>query len=350
MAEAADSGGVMKESPGPSGVDIDALRVFELEWAFAPSRVLATGLQLGVFSQMAAGSRTVESIARAVGATERGVRMLMDSLTALELINKQNGEYTLTPTAAQFLVRESPDYMGAAMEGDAVWKAWGGLTEAIRTGRPTHRMEQQPGAEDFYPQLIKALHVLNSGLSKQAAEVLGAGTSHRGMKVVDVGCGSAVWSIAIAEADPEAHVTAQDFPGVLETTRHYLRRHGVESRYDFLPGDLKTVDFGEGRFDLALLGHIVHTEGEDSSRKLFRRLHRALRPGGRVAIVDMIPNNDRTGPVFPVLFALNMLVNSTEGDTFSLADYERWFVEAGFANVEAADIGFHSPLIIGTKS
>jgi len=326
------------------------LRIFEVEWAFAPSRVLAAGVQLGLFSHLAAGRTTIKSLARATGATERGLRMLLDGLTALELLGKRNGEYLLTPTAARFLVKESPDYMGAAMEGDAVWKAWGGLTEAVRSGRPTHRMEQQPGAEAFYPQLVKALHVLNLDLARRAAEALGAGTTHRGLRVVDVGCGSAVWSIAIAESDPDAHVTAQDFPGLLDVTRDYLRRHGVEDRYDFLPGDLKEVDFGESKYDLALLGHIIHTEGERSSKDLLRRLHRALRPGGRVAIVDMVPNDDRTGPLFPILFALNMLVNSTEGDTFSLADYKRWLSEVGFARVEAVDIGFHSPLIVGTKT
>src|SRR5947209_20423306 len=104
------------------------------------------------------------------------------------------------------------------------------------------------------------------------------------MSVIDIACGSGIWGIAVAEADKEARITAQDFPGLFETTRAYLKRHGVEDRYDFLPGDLKEVDFGENRYDLALLGNIVHSEGEASSQDLFKRLYRALKPGGRMVI------------------------------------------------------------------
>jgi ubiquinone/menaquinone biosynthesis C-methylase UbiE len=210
-------------------------------------------------------------------------------------------------------------------------------------------VEEQDTAEQFFPALVRTLDVINREPARRVAEALGAGASHRGMRVVDVGCGSGVWSIAIAEADPRARITAQDFPGILKETRRYLKQHGLENRYEFLPGNLKHVSFGENRFDLALLGNIVHTEGERSSRDLFGRLARALKPGGRVAIIDMIPNDQRTGPPFPLLFALEMLVNSEAGGTYTLAEYTEWLEEAGFRRVHTADIGFHSPLIIASK-
>jgi ubiquinone/menaquinone biosynthesis C-methylase UbiE len=164
-----------------------------------------------------------------------------------------------------------------------------------------------------------------------------------------VACGSGVWGIAVAEADAAARLTLQDYPAVLKHTRRHLRQHGVEGRSDFLPGDLKQVDFGAGRYDVALLGTIVHSEGERSSRDLFRRLHRALKPGGQLAVVDMFPNDEPTGPVFALVFALNMLVNTQEGGTYTLAEYIRWLTEAGFPRVIRADIGLHSLLVIGGK-
>jgi ubiquinone/menaquinone biosynthesis C-methylase UbiE len=165
-----------------------------------------------------------------------------------------------------------------------------------------------------------------------------------------VACGSGVWGIAVAEADPTARVTMQDFPGVLNHTRKYVQRHKVADRCDYLAGDLKKADFGSERYDVALLGNIVHSEGEASSRDLFRRLHRALRPQGRLVVIDMVPNDERTGPPVPLLFALNMLVNTAEGDTYTLAEYTHWLKEAGFARIETADIGSHSPLVTGIKS
>ncbi|MDQ3918494.1 MAG: methyltransferase domain-containing protein, partial [Acidobacteriota bacterium] len=120
-------------------------------------------------------------------------------------------------------------------------------------------------------------------------------------------------------------------------------------RFDFLAGDLKEVDFGESQYDVALLGNILHSEGEESSRDLLRRLHRALRPGGRVVVIDMLPNDARTGPPYQLIFALNMLVNTERGDTYTLAEYTCWLNEAGFPRVETADIGSHSPAVIGQK-
>ena len=169
-------------------------------------------------------------------------------------------------------------------------------------------------------------------------------------RVLDVACGSGIWGIAVAEADAAARITGQDFPGVLETTKRYYEKHGVAARCDFLSGDLRTVDLGSARYDLALLGNIVHSEGEAASRALFHRIFRALRPGGRIVILDMIPNDARSGPPFAVMFALNMLVNTSAGDTYTFAEYRAWLGEAGFASVEAIDIGSHSPMILGVKS
>src|SRR6202012_2150921 len=115
--------------------------------------------------------------------------------------------------------------------------------------------------------------------------------------------------------------------------------HGVAKRYDFLPGDLHRVAFPSGKFDLALLGHIAHGESEPSVRQIFKRLHAALKPGGRLAIIDMIPNEERTGPPFPLIFALNMLVQPDAGGTYTLNEYKTWLGEAGFSSVEMAEFG-----------
>ncbi len=321
----------------------------QMSFSFVPSRVLCAGVQLGVFSHIADGNTTAQEIARAAKASERGIRMLLDALVACQLLTKMEGQYDLTPPAGRYLVRGRPEYMGSMMEYDPLWEAWGRLAEVIRAGKPFHRLEERERAENFFPHLVRTLHISNREPARRAAHALGAGNPGRGLRVIDIACGSGVWGIAIAEADPEARLTAQDFPALLSLTREYVMRHGVEDRYEFLPGDLKEVDLGVNRYDLALLGNIVHSEGERASCDLLRRLYRALRPGGRVAIIDMVPNNDRTGPPFPVFFALNMLVNTEEGDTYTLAEYTQWLQEAGFARVETVDIGSHSPLIIGCR-
>lgn len=339
----------MTESNRQANASLTPEQIMQMSFSFAPSRVLTAGIQLRVFSHIAAGSQTVAEIAQAAEASERGMRMLLDALVSLQLLSKSDERYELTPISAEFLVRDRPNYVGAMLETELTWQAWNHLTDAIRTGRPIRRVEAPDMAEQFFSILVRSLHVINRELARRAAQTLIAGTSRSGMQVVDVACGSGVWSIAIAEADPQARITAQDFPSVLNVTREYLRRHGVEDHYDFLPGDLNQVDFGEEKFDLALLGNIVHSEGERSSRTLFKRLHRALKAGGRIVIVDMVPNDERTGPPYALLFALNMLLNTEEGGTYTLAEYTSWLNEAGVGRVETADIGSHSPLIIGYR-
>jgi ubiquinone/menaquinone biosynthesis C-methylase UbiE len=324
-------------------------QLMQMNFSFAPSCVMTAALRLGVFSHLAAGGGTAADVARAADSSERGTRMLLDALAGFGLLSKSGERYELTPHARQYLVRESPDYVGGLAESGRMFEAWTHLDECVRTGRPVQRVEAQERAEEFFPMLVRTLHVVNREPARRTAEALGAAHAGKGLRVLDVACGSGVWGIAFAEADAEARVTAQDFPGVLPTTREYVARHGLEERFDYLAGDLKEVDFGEGRYDVALLGNIVHSEGEESSRELFRRLGRALRPGGRVVVIDMLPNDSRTGPPYQLIFALNMLVNTERGDTYTLAEYTRWLNEAGFPRVETADIGSHSPAVIGYR-
>lgn len=324
-------------------------QLMQMSFSFAPSRILSSAVQLDIFSHIAAGNHSVNEIAAASGASTRGTAMLLDALASLGLLVKADGRYELTPVTETFLVRSSPSYAGTMMENDHLWNSWAQLTQVVRTGEPARAVEEQALAEEFFPMLVRSLHVMNTVPARRLAEALGAGTTHRGLSVVDVACGSGIWGIAVAEADREARITAQDFPGVFNVTREFIKRHNVEDRFEFLPGNLREVDFGRERYDLALLGNIVHSEGERSSRDLFRRLHDALRPGGRIVVIDMIPNDERTGPPFALMFAINMLVNTQEGSTYTLSEYTDWLKGAGFSRVETADIASHSPAIIGHK-
>lgn len=323
-------------------------KLLDLSFSFAGERVLSTAVQLDVFSALAQGNRAADAVAQATGCSRRGMPALLDALVGFGLVGKLDGGYELTPLSARYLVRESPDYLGHMWETNRLWELWGRLADSARTGRSQTAVNQQQGAEEFFPILVRSLHIQNRAKAQTLAQRLVSG--HKGLHGIDIACGSGVWGIAVCEADPQARFVAQDFPAVLDLTRRYLRQHGVEDRYEFLPGNLREVDFGRDRFDLALLGNIVHSEGESSSRSLFQRLCAALRPGGRIVIIDMVPNDARTGPVFPLLFALNMLVATEEGGTYTLAEYTDWLCQAGFTTVETMDIGSHSPAIMATKA
>jgi ubiquinone/menaquinone biosynthesis C-methylase UbiE len=327
------------EGPSTQMSTLDPAPLMQMSFSFAASKILSTAVQLDIFSHIADGAQTAAEIARLAQASERGTRMLLDALCGFELLTKRKDTYGLSPLAANFLVRRSPDYAGAFLESDEHWEGWSKLTEAVKTGEPIHAVFDPSEAERFFSMLTRTLHVQNRLPSQRLAKILGAGTKQQGLRVLDVGCGSGVWGIAIAEAYADARVTAQDLPKVLEQTRNYVEKCGVANRYDFLPGDLHRVMFPEGKYDLVLLGHIVHGESEASARQLFRKLQQALKPGGRLAIIDMIPNDERSGPPFPLIFALNMLVHTDAGGTYTFSEYTEWLMGAGFSSVEMLDFG-----------
>jgi SAM-dependent methyltransferase len=324
-------------------------RLQQMHFSFAASRILAASVQLNVFSVIAAGNQTAEEIASGAGASERGMRMLLDALVGFELLSKRDGIYELTGDSERYLVRESPDYMGAALESQEMWDNWGQLTEAVRLGKSPRSTSRREVAEEFFPVLVRTLHILNREPARHLAAHLVQPYVKSGLRVLDIGGGSGVWGIAVAAADPDARVSVLDYPKVLESTRRFVAAESLGDRFEFIPGDFNSYAFPERKFDLAILGNIVHGEGETKARRLFSEIHRSLDSSGRLAIIDMIPNDDRTGPLFPLLFALNMLLHSDEGDTYTLEQYRGWLSGAGFTGFETADIASHSPAIIATK-
>jgi SAM-dependent methyltransferase len=143
-------------------------------------------------------------------------------------------------------------------------------------------------------------------------------------------------------------VTALDWEGVLPVTRRVSEKFGVGNQFEFKAGDIRDADFGGG-YNVATLGHIVHSEGEERSKKLFKKVHDALAPGGTIVIAEMVTNAERTGPPHALIFAVNMLVNTPEGDTFSFEEMSSWLQEIGFKNPRQLDVPGPSPLILADK-
>jgi len=168
-------------------------------------------------------------------------------------------------------------------------------------------------------------------------------------RVLDVAAGSAAWSLPFAQAVPHARVTAVDYPEVTADARGFAQQFGVADRYEYLEGDLRQIDFGQNRYDIVILGHIIHTEGEKWGKTLIAKSYKALKPGGTLIIAEMIPNDARTGPILPLLFGLNMILHTTEGDVFTMAEYKQWLKQAGFTSVKLVESQGPSPLILATR-
>jgi 3-hydroxy-5-methyl-1-naphthoate 3-O-methyltransferase len=167
--------------------------------------------------------------------------------------------------------------------------------------------------------------------------------------VLDVAAGSGVWGIALAQASPSVQVTAVDWERVLATTKKMAARLQVDDRFRFVAGDVLEANFGSN-YAIAILGHILHSEGEERSKALLRRVHDALRQGGTIAIAEFLVNAERTGPPQGLIFGVNMLVNTDQGGTYAFEEISDWLRTAGFTNVRSLDAPGPSPLILAEKS
>ena len=305
--------------------------IWDHQWAFSRTVILRTAIQTGLFAALGRGPATTGALARSCGIPARGARRLLDALVGMDLLRVDADRFRFAAGAERYLVPGRPEYLGGILvRSKKMMAAWDGVPRAIASGRPLVAIDKAKKAATFYPELAAGLYTATLETATRAARALGAGRRLRDQRILDVAAGSGVWGLSFAACDPGARVTAVDFPAVLRVTRRFVKQNGMTRRFRFLPGDIRTVDFGRGEYDLAFLGQICHSEGPIWTRRLLRKTARSLVPGGRVVIAEFVPNNRRTGPLYPLVFALHMFLMTQEGDTFPMADYRDWLRRAGF--------------------
>jgi ubiquinone/menaquinone biosynthesis C-methylase UbiE len=319
----------------------------QLAFAHVVSRVLAAAVFLNVFDVITPAGNTAEEIAASTHCSLRGIRILLDTLASLQLMGKAHGKYFLTNVSKSYLRKDSLQYMGRIWEREDSMSPWDHLIDSIKSGKPWKEQISPNEDDNSFASLDHSLHVVNTAAAERAAQYLTQGCA--ALTVLDIACGSGVWGIALAMKNPESRIVAQDFPEILKLTRHYVESQQLEHQFTYLPGNLRKIDFGENRYELIILGNILHYEGESLSRILLKRVYAALKENGRVAIMDVITNEERTAPQAAVAFALFLLLGTLDGDVFTLRQYKDWLHEAGFGNTESIVIGAHSPMIVARK-
>jgi ubiquinone/menaquinone biosynthesis C-methylase UbiE len=326
-------------------------RIMQMAWGFAPPLILEAAIRNKVFDTIDAGPKSIDEVAAATGASTRGLRAIMNALAGLGFLKSNgNGRYELTPESSTFLVSTKPGFFGGmiAHTSEQLMRNWLELTDVVKSGKPVSAVNQEADGEAFFQELVGNIFPMSYGAAKALADHLALGASGAPVRVLDLGAGSGVWSIAVAQSSPRVTVTAIDFPGVLPVTKKFAERFGLADRYTFVPGELGTVDFGRDH-NLITIGHILHSEGVERSKKLLRKCFDALAPGGTIAIQEFLVNADRTGPPMALIFAVNMLVNTDAGDTWSFDEIAAWLTEAGFTNARVLEAPGPSPLILATR-
>jgi 3-hydroxy-5-methyl-1-naphthoate 3-O-methyltransferase len=321
----------------------------DLLWGGWSTFLVAAAVELDVFSSIASDATTAREIASKANADEFALRRMLDSLVALKYLKRKGDRYSLSPQAAAFLVRGSELYMeGIDQFAKSQMMGWFQLAETVKSGRSGGRGDDAERAT-FFSILVRSIFPVGFVAAKAAVAAISPARRARIKRILDVAAGAAPWSIAFAQTIPGAHVTVLDLAPVTQITREFAARFGVADRYDYLEGDLRQVDFGRG-YDLITLGHIIHGEGRDGGRRLIERSAEALADRGLLLIAEFIPNNDRTGPAGAMLFGINMLLHTADGDVFTMKEYREWLTAAGFKTVRTIRTpAAPSPLILAEK-
>jgi cyclopropane fatty-acyl-phospholipid synthase-like methyltransferase len=272
--------------------------------------------------------------------------MLLDALVALDVLKKTDDRYTNTPLSSRYLVAGSPDDARAALLHTAgLWHRWSTLTDCVREGTSVTYREMVDRDDEWTVPFIAAMH---RNASARAPAVIAAVGVEDARRMLDVGGGSGAYSIAFARVNPDLRVDLLDLPTVVPIAQDHISEAGLSDRIDTRVGDLRVDDLGSG-YDLILLSAICHMLGPDANVELLERCFAAASPDGRVVIQDFVLESDRTSPRTAALFAINMLVGTPAGSTYTQDEYRSWLERVGFEEVRHVRLKGPTALMIGRR-
>lgn len=309
---------------------------FEHFVAAIKAAAFRAGLELAVWGKIAEGHSTAEAIAAREGWDVNGVRRLLNMLVSLGLLTREADEYRLVPEAAWYLVPGKPAYMGNILLHLMNWQGDRQIAAAIRTGqRPIIKSLTDANLDAVFGEFF-AYHraAPEQSLQDSAAmwQTLGI-TARDGLRVLDFACGSAIATLALCRLHPGVRATLQDRPHVLEIALEIAGSLGIASQIEQLPGDMRTVDFGVSKFDVARVRNALFYLGPSEISEVLGRVRKAMKPGGIFVTEDTIAEDNLTKDAYAPVDALFLYALTENGDTYTYSQWQSFLMEAGFINV-----------------
>ena len=342
-------------SAGSQAAPVDPRLVFNMMQAHQQTAALKTAIDLDVFTAVGAGPGDAASIARHAKASERGIRILCDFLVINGVLAKEDGKYRHTPTSAAFLDPRSPACMASVaqfLSAPALLEPFARLTDVVRDGRTTlagdGTVEPDNPVWVVFAENMAPMAAADGRSSGCGGADGGNGPVSGPMRVLDIAAGHGLFGIEVAKQNPQAQITGLDWAAVLQVALKNAEKAGVKDRYTMLPGSAFDVEFG-GPYDVVLLTNFLHHFDKPTNVGLLKKVHAALKPGGRVATLEFVPNEDRVSPPMPAAFAMTMLTSTADGDAYTLSELSAMYAEAGFKDVKAHAIpALPQTIVVGT--
>lgn len=305
-------------------------KILEISGYYWKTCTLHAGVKLDVFTVIGKEQRTAASIAQSLKTDERGITMLLNALTAMELLSKTGDKYSNIPEAESLLSKDSPKYIGyMIMHHHHLVESWYQLDKAVATGKPVRTrsiFSDEECLESFLMGMFNIAMSIAPGLAKQID------LSNR-RNLIDLGGGPGTYAIHFCMSNPQLIGTIYDLPTTRPFAEKTVNRFGVADRVSFTDGNY-LEDPIEGKYDVAWLSHILHSEGPGDCQKIINKTVAAMTPGGIIMIHDFILNDKMDGPLFPALFSLNMLLGTPYGQAYSEKQIREMLENAGVKEIQ----------------
>lgn len=322
---------------------LSAEDIRNIAYSFQQSRILLTAVELKIFSVIDKHMLTSKEAADKLNTDERATDRLMNALCAMGLLKKIHGKFYNSESASQFLVEGKPEFMGGLFHTNELWKTWSTLTEAVKKGTSVYKrnLENSYWTNSF----IAAMHYRALKEAKIVSYMLELKNVKR---MLDVGGGSGAFAMKFVELNPDLKAVIFDLPEVIPLTRKYVEDFSYKNNISFVEGNYLTDNLGND-YDLIFLSAIVHSNSFDENKLLIKKCADSLNKNGQIIIKDWIMDEDRTKPAGGAIFALNMLVGTKSGDTYTESEMKEWLNNAGISKIERKDTSFGFSLLIGYK-
>jgi SAM-dependent methyltransferase len=309
---------------------------FQTTNSYQHTEALKAAVELSVFTAIGEGQQTAADIAQRCETSTRGMRILCDFLCIIGFLHKDGDKYSLSADSAVFLDRNSPAYLGGALEFLLAPELTGGfknIAEAVRRGGTTMPDDGTIGPDNpIWVKFARAMAPMMAMPAQLLAKLVDE-QADRKLKVLDIAAGHGLYGIAFLKNNPLTEVTAVDWSNVLQVAQENAAAAGVDERHSTLPGSAFDVDYGTG-YDVVLLTNFLHHFDPPTNEKLLRKVHAALVDGGRAVTLEFVPNEDRISPPQAAGFSLMMLGSTPNGDAYTFAELERTAANAGFTRSE----------------
>jgi SAM-dependent methyltransferase len=328
--------------------------ILQLGLGFWGSKALLSGVELGVFSELAeSGPTDGDALRERLGLHARSARDFFDALVALGMLERNNRSYSNTPATELFLDRSKPTYVGGLLEmaNARLYPFWGSLTEGLQTGAPQNEaktggnfFEALYADPDRLVQFARAMSAVSGGAGQAIAAKFPWG-DHK--SVVDVGCAEGMVPVQVAMA--HEHITGGgfDLPPLEPVFDAFVGNFGLSDRLTFTAGDFFADPLPQA--DVLVMGHILHDWGVDQKRVLLKKAYDALPEGGALIVYEAIIDDDRRENAFGLLMSLNMLIETPAGFDYTGADCQAWMEETGFSESYVEPLVGPDSMVVGLK-